>query len=153
MLPQPMLQRRTFLGLLAASPLLARPAQAMSAEIFSEDGLAIRGTDPVAYFTQTKPVAGLASHELMWRGAVWRFASAENLTAFEMDPARYAPQYGGYCAYALSKGALASTAPEAWTVHEGKLYLNYSVGVRGIWAQDVPGNIALANAQWPAVLG
>ncbi len=69
------------------------------------------------------------------------------------NPEAYAPQYGGYCAYALSQGALASSVPEAWTIHEGKLYLNYSVNVRQIWSQDIPENIARADAQWPAILG
>ncbi len=148
-----MIQRRTFLGLLAASQLLARPAFAATPPIFAEGGIAISGSDAVAYFDGNGPVAGDAAHALMWQGAEWRFSSAANLAAFEADPERFAPQYGGYCAYALSKGAIASTDPQAWTLHDGKLYLNYSRPVRLIWARDIPGNIALADANWPDVLG
>lgn len=147
-----MFNRRSFLCSLAVTPLLARPVLAASPDIFAVDGLAIRGTDPVAYFTDAMPVAGSPDHTLMWRGATWQFASVANRAAFEADPTAYAPQYGGYCAYAASKGAVATTVPEAWTVHEGKLYLNYSTSVRGIWSQDVAGNIALADANWPSIL-
>ena len=147
-----MLARRSLLGLMATTPLLARPAFAASPEVFSHDGFAIRGTDPVAYFTQGVPMAGNEAHKLMWRGATWTFANAENMAMFEMDPERYAPQYGGYCAYALSKGAIATSVPEAWTIVDGRLYLNFSVNVRSIWSQDIPGNIALADANWPGVL-
>ncbi|MFT4743428.1 MAG: hypothetical protein ACI91Z_001403, partial [Yoonia sp.] len=90
---------------------------------------------------------------LMWKGAQWRFSSAGNLDIFEANPMAYAPQYGGYCAFALSKGALATTDPDAWTIYDGKLYLNYSTNVRKIWSQDIPGNIALADANWPTILG
>ena len=148
-----MLTRRSLLGLLAASPLVAKPAFAASPEVFSDGSGAIRGTDPVAYFTKGMPVAGGAAHSLMWRGAEWLFETAENMALFETNPAAYAPQYGGYCAFALSKGSLASTDPNAWTIHEGKLYLNYSVNVRTIWSEDIPGNIMKADANWPSVLG
>lgn len=148
-----MLTRRTALGLIAATPFLARPAYAASPEVYAENGLAIRGTDPVAYFDGSGPIAGDAAYSLMWKGAEWRFASAQNMARFEMDPAAHAPQYGGYCAFAVSKGGLATTDPEAWTVYEGKLYLNYSVNVRTIWSEDIPGNIEKANNNWPSVLG
>ncbi|NNF24928.1 MAG: YHS domain protein, partial [Rhodobacteraceae bacterium] len=71
---------------------------------------------------------------------------------FDADPAAFAPQYGGYCAYAVSKGATATTDPDAWTVHDGRLYLNFSTTVRSIWQEDIPGNIARADANWPGVL-
>ena len=147
-----MLTRRMAIGLIAATPLFASPAFAASPEIFAVDGVAIRGTDPVAYFTQGEPVAGTAEHAVMWKGATWHFASAENMALFEADPEAYAPQYGGYCAYAASKGGIATSVPEAWTIHEGKLYLNFSLRVRGFWAEDIPGNIALADANWPSIL-
>ena len=147
-----MLTRRMAIGLIAATPLFASPAFAASPEIFAVDGVAIRGTDPVAYFTQGEPVAGTAEQAVMWKGATWHFASAENMALFEADPEAYAPQYGGYCAYAASKGGIATSVPEAWTIHEGKLYLNFSLRVRGFWAEDIPGNIALADANWPSIL-
>lgn len=147
-----MLTRRKLFGFLAVFPLFARPAFAASSEIFLVNGVAIRGTDPVAYFDQMAPVAGRADHSLMWKGAQWRFSSAGNLNIFEANPMTYAPQYGGYCAFALSKGALATTDPEAWTIYQGKLYLNYSTNVRKIWSRDILGNIALADANWPTIL-
>lgn len=147
-----MLTRRTLIGLMAVAP-FARPAWAAEPEVFSANGLAIRGTDPVAYFTQSAPVAGDPAYGLMWKGAQWLFASATNREAFEMNPEKYTPKYGGYCAYALSLGALATTDPDAWTIHEDRLYLNFSVNVRGIWSKDIPGNVAKADANWPSVLG
>ena len=74
------------------------------------------------------------------------------MTKFEANPEAYAPQYGGYCAYAASNGVVAKTVPEAWTVYDGKFYLNYSDQVRGVWSQDISANIALADANWPAIL-
>tara|TARA_R110002094_G_scaffold94300_1_gene95444 strand:+ start:636 stop:1055 length:420 start_codon:yes stop_codon:yes gene_type:complete len=133
-------------------PVLATPVLAASPDIFAVDGLAIRGTDPVAYFTDQMPVAGDPAHRLMWRGATWRFASMANRDLFEADPMAYAPQYGGYCAYAASKGAIATSVPEAWTIYEGKLYLNFSQNVRDIWRRDIPGNILRADGYWPDIL-
>ncbi|MEY1556047.1 YHS domain-containing (seleno)protein [Yoonia sp. R2331] len=147
-----MLTRRSMIGLLAATPFLARPAFAASPEVFAEGGLAIRGADPVAFFTAGAPTAGDAAHSLMWKGATWQFASAENMTLFEANPEAYAPQFGGYCAFAMSKGAIATSVPEAWTIVDDKLYLNYSVNVRTIWSQDIPGNIEKANGHWPDIL-
>ena len=147
-----MLTRRSLIGLLAATPLLARPAFAATPEVYADGGFAIRGTDPVAYFRTGGPARGSDAHMLMWRGATWAFTSAENMSAFEMDPEAYAPQYGGYCAYAVSQGYTASTDPDAWTIHEGKLYLNYSISVRSRWERDIPGHIAQADANWPGVL-
>ncbi|WP_420860364.1 YHS domain-containing (seleno)protein [Algirhabdus cladophorae] len=149
-----MTTRRQFLSFLAASPVAAYalPAFAMTPKIYATDGVAINGYDPVAYFTQSAPVEGVAEHTSMLDGATFRFANADNKALFDSDPAKYAPQYGGYCAYAVSKGGTASTSPNAWTVHEGKLYLNYNRTVRGIWSRDIPGNITKADANWPNVL-
>ncbi len=147
-----MLTRRTALGLIAATPFIARPAFAASPEVFSNDNGAIRGFDPVAYFTTGGPVEGTDDLKLMWRGAQWRFADPVHMGMFESDPEAFAPQYGGYCAYAVSKGGIATTDPEAWTIHDGKLYLNFNLTVRGIWSQDIPGNISKADANWPSVL-
>lgn len=114
--------------------------------------LAVSGYDPVAYFSAGKPVKGHGDHEYEWNGATWRFSSAENLNSFKSDPDPYAPQYGGYCAWAVSQGYTASSDPQAWRIADGKLYLNYSKGVQKTWAQDVPGNIAKGDANWPKVL-
>ena len=124
------------------------------AKIFTgnSDGIAIRGYDPVGYFTEGKPVEGKTDFTTEWRGAEWRFASAENLAAFEASPEKYAPKYGGYCAYAVSQGYTAKTEPEAWTIVDGNLYLNYSLGVKATFDSDQPGYINLANQNWPKVL-
>jgi YHS domain-containing protein len=116
-------------------------------------GYAINAIDPVAYFTDGKPVPGVMSNAVAWRGAKWVFANAENMAAFEADPESYAPRFGGYCAFAASKGYLADTIPEAWTVYEGRLYLNANLRARELWLQDIPGNIAKGEANWPAILG
>ncbi|AGI67086.1 hypothetical protein OAN307_c14080 [Octadecabacter antarcticus 307] len=150
-----MLNRRTLMAAAAAAPLAAfftRPAVAAEPYVFAVDGIAIRGADPVAYLSQGEPVQGSRDHALMWGGATWHFSSAANMELFMADPRAYAPQYGGYCAYAASQGYVASTVPEAWTIHEGKLYLNFSLGVRRRWARDIPGHIASGDANWPALL-
>ena len=113
---------------------------------------AIRGYDPVAYFTLGEATEGKAEFSSQWQGATWRFASADNLARFESDPERYAPQYGGYCAYAVSQGYTASIDPDAWSIVDGKLYLNYSSGVKRRWEKDVPGHIGAADKNWPEVL-
>ena len=148
--------RRNAIGLIAVPPVLAlagAPALAREPETFQSDGVAINGTDPVAYFSDAKPVPGSADHALDHKGAEWRFASAENRAAFEADPDKYGAVFGGYCAYAASLGYLAPTVPEAWTVHEDRLYLNASLRARELWLQDVPGNIAKGIANWPGILG
>jgi len=115
-------------------------------------GVAVGGYDTVAFFTDGKPAKGNKDLTTNYDGATWRFASAANRDAFQADPAKYAPQYGGYCAYAVSKGSTAKGDPQAWTVHDGKLYLNYNKNVRATWAKDIPGNVKKGDANWPAVL-
>ena len=117
--------------------------------IHQHGGLAIRGYDPVAYYQQSAPVKGSSQFSYQWQGARWLFASAENRDRFQAEPEHYAPQYGGYCAYAVSKGRTASIDPEAWKIVDGRLYLNYSKGVQKKWEQDVPGNIVKADRNWP----
>jgi YHS domain-containing protein len=114
-------------------------------------GVAIEGTDPVAYFDEGKPVAGSSDFEHDWMGATWRFASAENRDRFAAEPETYAPQYGGYCAWAVSQGYTAKIDPAAWKIVDGKLYLNYSKDVQTQWAGDIPGNIAKGDANWPQI--
>jgi YHS domain-containing protein len=120
--------------------------------VFSNDAVAIRGYDPVAYFTAGEPTRGSSQFAADWRGATWHFANAENLARFRADPTAFAPQYGGYCAYAVSQGYTAPTVPEAWSIVDGRLYLNYSKGVRQRWNQDIPGYIRAADTNWPGVL-
>ena len=114
--------------------------------------MAIEGTDPVAYFTEGKAVEGSSQFTHAWKGATWRFKDAANRDAFAANPEKYAPQFGGYCAWAVSQGYTAGIDPEAWTIHQGKLYLNYSKSVQEQWSEDIPGNIAKGRANWPKVL-
>ncbi len=115
-------------------------------------GVAIDGFDPVAYFTDGRPVEGSKAYTFEWRGATWRFASAAHRDLFAAAPEKYAPQYGGYCAWAVSNGYTADTDPEAWSIVDGRLYLNYSLEVRAKWEQDARGNIAKADRNWPKLL-
>ena len=127
----------------------AAPAMAGSA-VYTSWGKAIRGYDPVAYFTEGKPVEGKGDFTVKWNGATWQFASAANRDTFKAAPKKYAPQYGGYCAWAVSQGYTASTVPEAWKIVDGKLYLNYSKGVQRQWESGGPRKlIAAGDRHWP----
>jgi YHS domain-containing protein len=112
-------------------------------------GVAIKGYDPVAYFTDSKPVKGSSGFTHQWMDSTWWFASAEHRDEFARNPERYAPQYGGYCAYGVSQGHTVTIDPEAWTIIEGKLYLNYSKRVKKTWSEAIPQHIAEANRNWP----
>ena len=115
-------------------------------------GVAIEGYDAVAYHTEGRPVKGSSDHVHEYMGAKWRFASAENRERFAAEPERFAPRYGGYCAYAVSRGYTAGIDPEAWSIVDGALYLNLSKQVQALWEEDVPGNIRKADASWPKIL-
>jgi YHS domain-containing protein len=115
-------------------------------------GVAIDGWDPVAYFIDGKPVEGSKAYSFDWNGATWRFASAAHRDLFAQAPEKYAPQYGGYCAWAVSQGYTAEIDPEAWKIEDGRLFLNYSLEVQKKWADDIPGNIAKGDTNWPRLL-
>jgi hypothetical protein len=133
------------LSLLALlSPTFARAAD----EVFVTAEGAIRGYDPVAYHTKGKPVRGLATITTQWNGASWRFATIANRDRFAADPERYAPRYGGYCAYGTSQGYKVATDPAAFSIVDGRLYLNYSKPVQFTWNLDRPGYITKANGNW-----
>lgn len=123
-----------------------------SAAIFSDGGIAIRGTDPVAYFTEGRPLPGVQDYAYEWQGVTWLFANAKHRDLFASDPEAYAPQYGGFCAYGVSQGALVSIVPEAWAIVDGKLYLNYSADVQKQWQADIPQYISQANKIWPKLV-
>lgn len=122
---------------------------ARAAQVNAEGGVAVRGTDVVAYVTEGRPVAGRAEFTHAWRGADWRFASAANRDRFAADPERHVPAYGGFCAYAVSEGYTAPIDPAAWRIVDGRLYLNYDRSVQRRWERDIPGRIARADANWP----
>ncbi len=128
--------------------LVATAGFAQKPVVFSTAGQAIHGYDPVAYFTDSKPVKGDSTLTYAYDGATWLFANAQNRDAFKADPVRYAPQYGGYCAFGTSRGYKAPTEPDAWTIVDGKLYLNYNTKVRTEWDKDKPGYIQKADKNW-----
>lgn len=134
-------------GLLSVGNLLAGSLN------LDADGLAIEGHDPVAYFTQNAAVMGSDKISVMHEGAKYYFSSAENLKKFQSSPAKYLPAYGGFCAFAVSRGATSSVEPDKFTIVKGKLYLNYSGNVQTVWREDVPGNISKANKNWPGLSG
>ncbi len=141
------------LGILIVVGILV-PATAMAVKPINSSLLrgAIKGYDPVAYFNQGEPVKGKGAHGYEWMGATWYFANAGNMELFAGDPERYAPQYGGYCAYAVSQGHTAKIDPDAWKIVDDKLYLNFSLKVQKLWEQDIPGYIAKADENWPKIL-
>ena len=113
---------------------------------------AVGGYDAVAYFKIGAPVEGKKAFEHKYKNATWRFSTADNLAAFKADPDRYAPQYGGYCAWAVSQGYTAKGDPKAWRIVNGRLYLNYNADIQKKWEQDIPGFIGKGDANWPKVL-
>ena len=123
-------------------------AQALNLEL----GVAVHGHDAVAYFSENRAVAGAREFAHQWMGAEWRFASAANRDAFAREPEKYAPQYGGFCAYAMAGGYRADIDPAAFTLVDGRLYLNANLRTRERWARDIPGNIAKADRNWPRLL-
>ena len=141
---------KSFSFALAAFLLLLSPLHAAKPEINGK--VAIKGYDPVAYFVSKAPTKGQKSITHRWKGSEWRFASSANRDKFIKDPTKYAPQFGGYCSWAVSQGYTASIDPKAWRIVDGKLYLNYSQRIQKKWAADIPGNIRKGNANWPKVL-
>jgi YHS domain-containing protein len=137
-----------------APALILPPVAAAEAPIYTSafDDIAVQGYDPVAYFTQGKPVKGSKEFATTWNGAEFRFASAANRDAFKKNPEAYAPQYGGYCAWAVSQGYTAKGDAKHWKIVDGKLYLNYNTSVQKKWEGDIPGFISSANTNWPDVI-
>ncbi len=129
--------------------LIAVVASASAGEYFERDGVAIGGYDPVAYFTEMKPMKGLPAFHATSQGSVFHFTSAAHRDTFNANPAKYAPQYGGYCAFGMAKGYKAAIDPAAFTVVGDKLYLNYNGTVRAFWVLDIPGFINKADQNWP----
>ena len=137
-----------------APTLILPPVAAAEAPIYTSafDDIAVQGYDPVAYFTDAKPVKGTKEFATTWNGAEFRFASAANRDAFKANPEKYAPQYGGYCAWAVSQGYTAKGDAKHWKIVDGKLYLNYNTSVQKKWEGDFPGFISSANTNWPDVI-
>jgi len=113
---------------------------------------AINGYDTVAYFTVGKPVQGQDRYAVEWMGAKWKFASQANLDLFKANPDRYAPQYGGYCAYGVAQGHLVKVDPDQFSILDGKLYLNFDADVQARFRQDPAGYIRQADSKFQALL-
>lgn len=138
----------------AVAPVAIVPAAFADAPeyIYTKKGdVAVSGYDPVAYFTVGEPTKGSADFESTYQGATYRFASAENKATFDANPASYAPQYGGYCAWAISQGKKASGNVKFWAIEDGKLYLNYNKGVKKKWDKDRAGFISKADVKYPEI--
>lgn len=144
------------LALLSAPIGLSAPAPALAdkAPIFTSFGsnVAVRGYDPVAYFTLGAPTRGLATLKATYQGAEFHFATPANRAAFIANPTRYAPQFGGYCAWAVSQGYTAGIDPESWAIVDGKLYLNYNKDIQARWSRDRANLIVAGQRNWPKVL-
>lgn len=151
-----MIRRRQILAIAALAPLalaLPRTAQAAEPRVFQSRRGTINGIDPVAYFDGNGPVAGNPGITHDWDGATWLFASEANRDAFAAEPQRFAPVFGGYCAFAASRGYLAPTIPEAWSIYDDRLFLNANLRARELWTAELPNVIAQGEANWPAILG
>ena len=136
--------------MLASAALLAEGKDRV-APVFAKSGIAINGYDPVAYFNDGRPLKGSDKFQYSYQGAKFSFASAENRDKFAGSPDKYAPQFGGYCAWAVSQGYTAPTDPNAWKVVDGKLYLNYSRDVQKKWESDQDNLIRKGQANWPTL--
>lgn len=145
------LMQKLFLFFTAAM-LMMNSALAKSPEINPEGEAAIQGYDVMAYWNKGEPEKGNPDISFEYKDSNWHFASVENRDAFAEDPEKYAPQYGGYCAYAAAKGSVVGIDINAWSIHNDKLYLNYSRTVGALWSLDKDGYIAKGDANWPKIL-
>jgi YHS domain-containing protein len=140
-----------FFSLLTLVALSLSSAAALAGDFFETDGVALHGYDPVAYFVAAEPQKGQSQYSYEYKGSKFYFANEANKRAFMKSPEKYAPQFGGYCAYGTAQGYKVTTEPDAFAVVKDKLYLNYNKKVQEIWQQDVPGNIERAEKNWPEV--
>ena len=138
-------------ALLSARPGFAIAASAKSpvAAVNAAGGAGLKGYDPVAYFTVGQPTPGVDQYAYRWKDLTYRFASAESLERFRTDPEKYLPQYGGYCAYAMSINRIADIDPSRWAIVDGKLYLNNGFFAEKLWSLNKSGNIAAGDRNWP----
>ena len=135
------------------SALAAKPVNTLkNSFLASQTDIAINGYDSVAYFTKNAPVKGLDAHTYEWKGAQWKFSNQANLELFKGNPEKYAPQYGGYCAFGVANDNLVKVDPDQFTIYEGKLYLNYDASVQKDWLKDIPGYNKKADAKFQSLL-
>ena len=120
------------------------------AAVNAADGIGLKGYDPVAYFVNGQPQKGVDQYSSQWKGVAYRFASAQNLESFKAHPEKYLPQYGGYCAYAMSLNRIADIDPSRWAIVDGRLFLNNGLIAQTLWSRNKSGNIASADRNWPS---
>ena len=113
---------------------------------------ALGGYDSVAYFSLGKAVKGLAQFNYRYQGAIWYFSNDRHLALFSQNPQQYAPQYGGYCAYAIANNEIVSSDPQQWSIINDKLYLNYDAEVQQLWLQQQDKYIHQADRNWPHII-
>lgn len=137
-------------GLITMIAFLAMIAtvNAQKSAVYAPDGIALKGYDAVAFFTQAKPVKGSSDYSFQWNGANWLFSSKADLESFKRSPEKYAPQYGGYCAYGTAEGHKAPTQADTWTIVDDKLYFNYNLKVKELWSKNRGALIDSANKNW-----
>ena len=143
-----LIRRCAMVALLVAAAATGAAAQRVNAD---RHGLAVKGYDVVAYFVEGRAVPGDARFEHALDGVRYRFASAANRDRFAQEPQRFLPQYGGFCAWAVSRGYTAPTDPLAWRIVDGRLYLKYDRSVQREWEGDIKGNVAKADTNWPGL--
>ena len=145
---------RKLVSLLVFLPFIATSVLAENKSLLNVDknNLAIQGYDPVAFFTENKPIKGRPEFKAAYEGAIYLFVSAENQKLFEKEPSKYRPAFGGFCAYGVSRNKLVEIDPEAFQIVDGHLLLQYSKGVRNDFNKDVQGNLAKAKQNWPALV-
>jgi YHS domain-containing protein len=151
MLPNPFRAERVRVVAAAAALAILAATPVLAGTVNEVNGLAIKGYDPVAYFTEGRAVDGSPEYVATLGGATFEFASAANRDLFAADPSKYAPQYGGFCAFGTSGGYKADVDPQAFTIVGDRLYLNYNLDIRQQWSKDVAGHVAKADENWPAV--
>ncbi len=140
------------MALLTACAQETRDAREAGTTFTNTEGVAIGGYDPVAYFTDSAAVPGKPEFSTRHDGATWWFASAEHRTMFIESPERYAPAYGGWCAYGMAEGYAAETDPvNGWTIHDGKLYLNWDASISAQWNADRAALLQRSESHWPTV--
>ena len=146
------MMKRIFLALVVATLALPLAAQTKTLLNLDKAGLAIQGYDPVAFFTDGKPVKGKPEFSARHNGALFNFASKEHRDLFKADPGKYEPSFGGYCAYGVSRNKLVEIDVNAFQIVDGKLLLQYSKGVRDDFNKDARGNLSKANTNWPLLV-
>lgn len=143
------MKKIVFVTLVLLTSILSVSAQ--TPEIFVKDGFAIGGYDVVSYFTENKPVKGIETISVTWKDAKWLFSTKKNADLFKANPEKYAPQYGGYCAYGCSRGYKAKTDADAYTITNGKLYFNYNLKTREAWSKDIKAYVEKADQEWEKI--